>query len=285
MSIDRNRNDSILNDTLSIISKGHYNISDRIVVLKEPRERLISVLALSPEEVYDIIDAVARREPSPSRQRCYVHVEEKDSFEMASDMMKSAPKEQKKICVLNFANPITPGGGVRRGARAQEETLCLRSSLLYSLESQEAVDYYHYNRSCSFRGSDAMILSPYVSVFKDCNYNYLQEDFTVAVLTVAAPMVSPISHRLEDVTEKKMENILRLRILSILSVAIYFGYDRLVLGAWGCGAFGNDARVISRLFKEVLQDVNADTHFKEVCFAILAHRDPYNLECFRECFT
>ena len=38
------------------------------------------------------------------------------------------------------------------------------------------------------------------------------------------------------------------RIVGMLKCAAYFGYKNLVLGAWGCGAFGNDAHVMSDLF-------------------------------------
>ena len=47
-------------------------------------------------------------------------------------------KKSKPILVLNLANPVNPGGGVRRGSKAQEEDLCRKSSLLLSLESSAA---------------------------------------------------------------------------------------------------------------------------------------------------
>ena len=54
-------------------------------------------------------------------------------------------KGARPVLVLNLANPVNPGGGVRRGATAQEEDLCRISSLLVSLESMKAKTYYDYN--------------------------------------------------------------------------------------------------------------------------------------------
>ena len=41
----------------------------------------------------------------------------------------------------------------------------------------------------------------------------------------------------------------------------------LVLGAWGCGAFGNDGRLIARLFHEAI-DGEFRGVFQEIVFAI-----------------
>lgn len=67
----------------------------------------------------------------------------------------------KPVLVLNLANPVNPGGGVRKGAKAQEEDLCRKSSLLLSLESRNSLPYYEYNRSLhTHMGSDGLSIRP-----------------------------------------------------------------------------------------------------------------------------
>ena len=52
------------------------------------------------------------------------------SFQAAVRLSREKP--DKKIAVMNFANAFHPGGGVTKGASAQEESLC-RTSTLYPL--------------------------------------------------------------------------------------------------------------------------------------------------------
>ena len=49
------------------------------------------------------------------------------SFQAAMDLVKENPNA--KVAVLNFANAFHAGGGVTRGASAQEECLCRCSTL------------------------------------------------------------------------------------------------------------------------------------------------------------
>jgi len=144
-------------------------------------------------------------------------------------------KGAKPILVLNLANPVNPGGGVRNGALAQEEDLCRKSSLLLSLEGKAAAPYYAYNQSLhTYMGSDAVIIHPQVEVIKDERGNLLPETAVVAVMTCAAPN---LIDGMEGMSQAQYEEMLLTRITGMLKVAAHLGYRRLVLGAFGCGAF------------------------------------------------
>ncbi len=209
--------------------------------------------------------------------RCGYGVHNADSFSVARLVAKnkylfsSAPK--KEVLVLNFANPVNPGGGVRRGARAQEEDLCRQSSLLLSLESAGAKRYYDYNKSLKTNlGSDAIIISPKVEIIKDENLNLLDESVTVAVMTCAAPY---IKEGLCGLTKEQYAELLYNRIIKMLTLSAYLGYKALVLGAWGCGAFGNDSALISDLFYKALKNIEYNGNkenilFRRIDFAVLS---------------
>jgi acyl carrier protein len=58
------------------------------------------------------------------------------------------------------------------------------------------------------------------------------------------------------------------RALKVLAVAKAHGHDSLVLGAWGCGAFGNNGSLVADIFHKALTQDFAGS-FKEVTFAIV----------------
>ena len=53
----------------------------------------------------------------------------------------------------------------------------------------------------------------------------------------------------------------------MLAIAPAYGYATLVLGAWGCGAFGNDPRRTAADFRLALENDYGGA-FSEVVFAI-----------------
>ena len=107
-----------------------------------------------------------------------------DSFSMAQYQYETfnyflSKNKEKRVLVLNLANPVNPGGGVRNGARAQEEDLCRKSSLLFLLESHSAKRYYVYNKSLhTYLGSDTIILTPNVEIIKDAKDNRISTLFS-----------------------------------------------------------------------------------------------------------
>lgn len=70
---------------------------------------------------------------SKNRRNCAranIVVVEDSSFAKAKEYVGEG-----KIAVLNFANPVIPGGGVENGSRVQEESLCRSSNLFFCLRT------------------------------------------------------------------------------------------------------------------------------------------------------
>ena len=167
-----------------------------------------------------------------------------------------------KAVSLNFASATQPGGGFLGGARAQEEYLCRSSALFVTIKDSPMYEYHRDNWTPFY--SDAMIYSGDVPVFRDDQHDLLATPYLASFITSAAPLakkVPPHEH-------PKLPNVIFHRIVKILSVAKSKGHDSLILGAWGCGAFGNDGHVVSELFHRAITIEFAGS-FKEVTFAIV----------------
>jgi uncharacterized protein (TIGR02452 family) len=165
---------------------------------------------------------------------------------------------QHKTIALNFANGFTPGGGFLHGARAQEESLCRMSALYETIRSDPLYDAH--TRAGDAGTSDHAILSPEVPFFRDDSGALLEDPYLLAVLTCAAPEAFHIG-------QERAAILLRKRILRVLAIMSAFGYDAVVLGAWGCGAFGNDPHTTAAAFREALYGPHRGA-FRDVVFAV-----------------
>ena len=164
--------------------------------------------------------------------------------------------------VLNFASATHPGGGFLEGARAQEEYLA-RSTALYACLADQPMYAFHRQRKDTLYTS-YMLYSPGVPVFRADDGALLDELYQVGMITAAAPNAVhlPLNRQPE------IEQAFRERIAKVLWIGLQHGHDALVLGAWGCGAFGNDGRMVSKLFRESLaQDFRGA--YRKVVFAIV----------------
>lgn len=261
-------------DTLEICEKGYYMCNGVQVPLKLSRVEMKRVRVFLPEEVHTLsCKDVSRlvQEAEPCRFTC----ENADSYALAIRRLNGRlPGDtRKEILVLNLANPVNVGGGVSKGARAQEEDLCRRSTLYASLSSAAASEYYEYNRSLhTWMGSDGIIITPQVEVFKDEKGVCMDESVIVAVMTCAAPC---LRCGMEGLTQVQYEDMVYNRILGMLRCAAFLGYKELVLGAFGCGAFWNDAKIVSDLFCKAIKDfefgdVKGENLFRQIDFAVLS---------------
>jgi uncharacterized protein (TIGR02452 family) len=159
---------------------------------------------------------------------------------------------------LNFANGIHPGGGFVNGAKAQEEVLC-RSSALYRTLVNDRM-YEEHRKRPRPDSTDWAIYSPDVPVFRKDDGTEIDEPWLLSFVTCAAPYAPAIG-------QPESGDLLQRRIHRVLAIAKSFGYSALVLGAWGCGAFGNDPHRTAVDFRQALES-NFRRSFSDIVFAI-----------------
>lgn len=174
----------------------------------------------------------------------------------------------------------------KRGSAAQEECLCRASNLYAAL----TVPYFHRHyykwneRSAGKMGSDRIIFSPGVTVFKeDESYAPLDKPFRADVITCAAPYLAETSFA--KIGMDKYCETMRRRIANIIEVAKSAQADVLVLGASGCGAFANPPETVAKLFYEQLIEQDKAAFFERVVFAIKKSGSDENLCIFRDVFA
>ncbi|MCR9036055.1 TIGR02452 family protein [Tractidigestivibacter montrealensis] len=177
------------------------------------------------------------------------------------------------MAMLDFASFVNPGGGYERGAWAQEEALC-SESFLYNVLSQKR-DWYGENRrrniNCELYRNRALVV-PAVRFERDKYHSYSD------VIVCAAP--NAVRARANyHVADDALLTAMRERIAFVMAIADQLGYEKLVLGAFGCGAFGWDAPTVAELFRAELA---SGTHVaSKVTFPVPRGRADENLEVFQ----
>jgi uncharacterized protein (TIGR02452 family) len=184
------------------------------------------------------------------------------------------------LACLVFASARNPGGGFLNGAQAQEESL-VRGSALYPC-LRAAGEFYGYHRGhVDLAYSDRVIYSPDVPVFRDDGGDVLAKPYPVSFLTCAAPNRSAMLGN-QPAGVGEIPTILRRRAQRVLAIAAAHGHRRLVLGAWGCGVFGNEPAVVADAFALALHD---QPWFDEIVFAVFdRQRDSPTYGAFQRVF-
>lgn len=137
-----------------ISKKGKYKKGHKTVSLKLSEKEMKNCKVFLPDELENL-KSYKNFEHVHIIGRCGYGCENADSFSVARNRIELSKlflhkNDVQEILVLNLANPVNPGGGARRGARAQEEDLCRKSSLLLSLEDVSAKSYYCFRNG--YRG-------------------------------------------------------------------------------------------------------------------------------------
>ena len=176
--------------------------------------------------------------------------------------------------VLNFASYNNPGGNFINGSKAQEECLCHESYLYNVLKGR--IGYYKINHKNKNRSlyTDRALYSPNVRFTKEC------KDVFCDVITCAAPNKTA-AQKYYNVSDEENSEVLKERIEFVLKIAQDNGVDNLILGAYGCGVFGQDPLEVAKIFKEFLSGKYKS--FNKVIFAI-PNRLEMNYKCFKRIF-
>ena len=186
-------------------------------------------------------------------------------------------KQGKKVCVLNFASSVCPGGGVTYGSQAQEESLCRVSSLYTALSARSAKSFYERHWEMIRAGEmkrenrDDCIYTPGVVVVRedagDERMLETERRYAADVITCAAPDLRRTSDGSEYApTRDELLALLTRRWRRIMAVAAANGAEVLVFGAFGCGVFANPPQLVAEAFERAAEGI--DRCFETIEFAV-----------------
>jgi len=243
---------AIARDTLAIIDRGFYDGAAGPVAIGTAVARAVGATRLYLPD--DPLPAPAATDGPPA-------VEVTNESSLSATRRLAATGD---VACLVFASARNPGGGFTNGAQAQEESLARGSALYPCLTA--CPEFYAWHRAhAELTYSDRVIYSPHVPVFRDDDGRVLPTTYPVSFLTAAAPNLGAIQRSQKEL-EAEVPGVLRRRAGRVLDIAAAHGHRRLVLGAWGCGVFGNDPGTVARAFAEQLGTARG---FTRVVFAVL----------------
>ena len=271
---------AVFKDTLSWI-EADKELSDSVTEAKKNTHVFY-------EDQYPAFDANRRRDT-------VITVTQDRSFQAAMRLRQENPTA--KIAVMNFANAFHPGGGVASGCTAQEECLCRTSTLYPLLDRRTLRDtfYKHHIDRNDPKATDSLIYTEGVVICKtdeDLPRRMEKQDWvTVDVITIAAPDLRessnpyvPIVNGGSYMNDAELYGYHVKRAIHMLTCAASMKAEILVLGAFGCGAFQNNPKVVARAFRTALNEF--PKVFEKIEFAVYCPpgRDE-NYRVFSECFS
>ena len=270
----RTKNVSIAKETIAVINNQKYtNLNGEVVDISVEMDSAID--GTHYYEAETLVGMPADHAP--------IHLKVEVTNETTAQAAVRLQADGKtNIVALNFASARNQGGGFLAGAVAQEEDLC-RASGLYGCLKRKPL-FYNANILCDNHFyTNGILYSPNVPFFRDDHNLFLEKPFPLSIISAPAPNLSAprLSLRLGgDEPSSVIEKLIRERAVRILQVAHANGHKNLILGAWGCGAFGNNPQMVAEAFMLALTKV---PYFEHVTFAVYDTREPFILyETFKE---
>lgn len=181
-----------------------------------------------------------------------------DSLTTAHLLSSTHPKHSKKpdnVCILNMASPLRPGGGVLAGATSQEEFLCARTTLLPSLNEA----YYRLPEYGGIFTRDVLVVRGPGPLGDSAGELGLTERYWIDVISSGMLRFPDLEGEEDEVKKlgKKDREIVEKKMRGVLRIAAAKGVKKLVLGAWGCGAYGNPVVDVAQAWSRVLSGAAA----------------------------
>ncbi|MEP3478716.1 MAG: TIGR02452 family protein [Fuerstiella sp.] len=263
---NRKQRAEIATETITLLERESYTVDRAVVSLSAELESMRSGTTLyTPSKLESLIGSL----PPPESGSTTIGVRNCTTFAAAKSLIDDGYANP--LC-LNFASAKNPGGGFLSGSQAQEECLARASALHQSLSRE--MTYYDVNRShSSSLYTNHIIYSPTVPVFRDDDDRLLTEPYLVSIVTSPAVNARAVRKNEPNVTSQ-IQPAMEQRIRSVLAVARQYEHNSIVLGAWGCGVFGNDSNDVARWFADALfGDPSFIGAFDRVEFAVLDFAD------------
>lgn len=266
--MSRVRRIQIAQDTFGILERGHYKTlqGEQIDIEKE-------LLAAKENTTHYKSDQLGELFQEAKKQD---FTKFDTAFEVTGETTLEAAQRlwlagEKDLMALNFASAKNPGGGFLTGAQAQEESLA-RSSGLYPCIDQKKAMYKANKAHHSNLYLDDMIYSPQVPVFR-CDDGKLLAPYLISIITAPAVNAGAIRDT-ESHHSDQLEPVMKGRINKLLALCLHHQHKSILLGAWGCGVFKNDPKLIAKYFYEALGEGGLfHQAFERVTFAILDNSD------------
>lgn len=260
---------NIASGTLSVINDGYYvnNLKERVDI-RELVNRAVNGTELISEFKYNEISNASFDKLNP--------VIVNDTTINTIIKLRSRGVNG-NVVALNFASAKNPGGGFETGANAQEESIA-RASALYPclIKCSEFYEFHRKQKNPLY--SDKMIYSPEVPIFRDDSGNFLNKPILCSIIT--SPAVNANVARGRGISESVINEAMNIRIKNILKLALSKNPSAIVLGAFGCGVFGNNPKEVASMFASQLKE-NMKSNDIKIVFAIY-DRNMTMIDAFRK---
>ena len=203
----------------------------------------------------------------------YMQLKKAEIIVLNVDCVTAARKFIEKGCnvaMLNMASFSTPGGGVQKGSRAQEEHLCRLSNLFPMLNELK----YPWKEFDCFAHKG-------VSFVRDEEtFDFLKKPWKCDIISVAGYKLNSPKQFTKETFEKTVK-----KIQQIVEMAIKLKTQVLILSPLSCGAYANPNDQIALAFWKVLVAQNWKSCFHRVVFAIIDDQNSSdNFEVFEKMF-